>query len=286
MSRLTGKVAVITGGTRGLGLAIAQAYAVEGASVVIASRSQSSVTSAVTSLRQNGVQADGTVCDVGDAKQVRALAQHAVNVFGGIDIWINNAGISAPYGPTLEVPPEQFLNVIQTNILGTYYGSIVAMQHFVPQGNGKLINLLGRGDRQPTANQNAYASSKAWIRSFTLALAQEYKKSGVGVYAFNPGLVFTELLSQLEVVSGHEEEVQPLKVVMRLWANPPEIPAQKAVWLASSATDGRTGLSVSTLTPARMISGILKEGWRLLTGQPTPEIALNVQSVPVYQHNR
>ncbi len=280
MLSLTGKVAVITGGTRGLGVAIARAYAKEGAAVVVASRTQSSVDRAVDGLRADGARAAGIVCDVGDVGQVHALAQHAVDRFGRLDIWVNNAGLSAPYGPTLEVPPEQFLRVIQTNILGTYYGSLVAMQHFVAQGSGKLINLLGRGDKQPTANQNGYASSKAWIRSFTLALAQEYKKTNVGVYAFNPGLVLTELLSDLEVIAGHEEEVQPLKFVMRLWANPPEIPAQKAVWLASSATDGRTGLSVTSLTPARLLGGVLKEGWRVLRRQPAPEMTLNVRSVP------
>lgn len=280
MSQLDGRVAVVTGGTRGLGVAIARAYAKEGAAVVVASRTQSSVDSAVDGLRADGARAAGIVCDVGDVGQVHALAHHAVDRFGRLDIWVNNAGLSAPYGPTLEVPPEQFLRVIQTNILGTYYGSLVAMQHFVAQGSGKLINLLGRGDKQPTPNQNGYASSKAWIRSFTLALAQEYKKTNVGVYAFNPGLVLTELLSDLEVIAGHEEEVQPLKFVMRLWANPPEIPAQKAVWLASSATDGRTGLSVTSLTPARLLGGVLKEGWRVLRRQPAPEMTLNVRSVP------
>ncbi|MEZ4833883.1 MAG: SDR family oxidoreductase [Caldilineaceae bacterium] len=279
MSRLHGKVAVITGGTRGLGLAIAQAYAKEGAAVVVASRTESSVQRAVTSLQADGARAGGVTCDVGDVKQVQALVDYAVDTFGRLDIWVNNAGISAPYGPTLEVPPERFINVIQTNILGTYYGSIVAMQHFVAQGNGKLINLLGRGDKQPTANQNAYSSSKAWIRNFTLALAAEYKASGVGVYAFNPGLVLTELLSDLEVMAGHEQEVQPLKIVTRLWADPPEVPAQKAVWLAGPATDGRTGLSVTALTKTRLISGVLLEAWRRLSGQPLPEMKLNVQSV-------
>ncbi|MBI1295985.1 SDR family NAD(P)-dependent oxidoreductase [bacterium] len=283
MGRLSGKVAVITGGTRGLGLAVAHAYAKEDAAVVVASRAQSSVDRAVADLRADGARAAGIVCDVGDVGQVQALAQHAVDSFGRLDIWVNNAGISAPYGPTLEVSPEQFLSVIQTNILGTYYGSLVAMQHFVAQGSGKLINILGRGDKQPTPNQNAYAGSKAWIRSFTLALAQEYKKTDVGVYAFNPGLVLTEFLSDLEVIAGHEEEVQPLKFVMRLWANPPEVPAQKAMWLASSATDGRTGLSVTSLTPARLLGGVLKEGWRIVRRQPAPKVTLNVRSVPVHK---
>jgi NAD(P)-dependent dehydrogenase (short-subunit alcohol dehydrogenase family) len=286
MAKLSGKVAVITGGTRGLGLAMAQAFAAEGATVVVASRSPTSVERAVAMLTAQRARASGLPCDVGDAAQVHALYRHAVETYGQLDIWVNNAGLSAPYGQTLEVDPEQFVQTIQTNILGTYYGSIVAMQHFTGQGRGKLINLLGRGDRQPTPMQNAYASSKAWIRSFTLALAQEYKTSGVGVFAFNPGLMPTELLSNLDVIAGHEEEVQPLKFVMRLWAEPPEVAARKAVWLASSATDGRTGLAVTVLTPARLIIGLLREGWRLIRRQPAPVMRLDINPVQPWQKKR
>lgn len=286
MTKLSGKVAVITGGTRGLGLAMAQAFAAEGAAVVVASRSPGSVERAVEMLTEQGARASGLPCDVGDIAQVHTLYRHAVETYGQLDIWVNNAGLSAPYGQTLEIDPEHFVQVIQTNILGTYYGSIVAMQHFSAQGRGKLINLLGRGDRQPTPMQNAYASSKAWIRSFTLALAREYKQSGVGVYAFNPGLMPTELLSNVDVIAGHEEEVQPLKMVMRLWADPPEVAARKAVWLASAATDGRTGLAVTVLTPARLIVGLLREGWRRIRRQPVPPMSLEINPVQPYLQKR
>ena len=206
MSTLTGKVAVITGSTRGLGLAIAQTYAEAGAAVIISSRTASAVDAAVESFRAEGRQAAGLACDVADLKQVQALRQLALDSFGGLDIWVNNAGVAGAYGPTLGVPPERYVQVIQTNIVGTYYGSRVAMQHFLGQGRGKLINMLGRGDHKPVPMQNAYAPSKTWVRSFTLALAKEYKKSGVGVFAFNPGLVDTDMLRQIEVVPGHEED--------------------------------------------------------------------------------
>ena len=97
MNLLEGKVAVITGGTRGLGLGIAQACAREGARVVVSSRSADSVSPAVAQLRASGAQANGRTCDVGSLPGVEALARHALEAFGRFDIWVNNAGLSAPY---------------------------------------------------------------------------------------------------------------------------------------------------------------------------------------------
>lgn len=279
MSTLTGKVAVITGSTRGLGLAIAQTYAQAGAAVIISSRTAPAVDAAVESFRAEGYQAAGQTCDVADLEQVQALRQLALDTFGGMDIWVNNAGLAGAYGPTLGVPPERFKQVIQTNIVGTYYGSRVAMQHFLGQKRGKLINMLGRGDGKPVPMQNAYAPSKAWVRSFTLALAKEYKKSGVGVFAFNPGLVDTDMLRQIEVVPGHEEDVNPLRTVIRLWGNEPSVPAQKALWLASAATDGKTGLEVHVLTRTVALRGILAEGLRRLTGRTGQPVELVIRPV-------
>jgi NAD(P)-dependent dehydrogenase (short-subunit alcohol dehydrogenase family) len=280
MRQLESKVAVITGGTRGLGLAMAQAYAREGAAVVIASRSVHSVDQAVHLLKQQGARVEGLACDVSDPAQVQALADRAVQAFGRFDIWVNNAGLGAPYGPSAAVPADRFEAVLKTNIWGNYYGSIAAMQHFVPRGHGKLINLLGRGDSAPVPLQNAYASSKAWLKNFTLALAKEYRASGVGVYAFNPGLVLTDMLSNLEAVAGYDTKMNPLRYVTRLWANPPEVPAQKAVWIASAATDGQTGLQVRVLTPRFMIAGLLREAGRRVTGRAEPIAPLQIRLVP------
>lgn len=277
---LAGKVAVITGGTRGLGLAIARAYAEAGAVVVVGSRSPGSVTRAVDVLRQAGAEAGGQPVDVGDRESVEALAAYTVATYGGFDVWVNNAGHSAPYGPTADLPLEQYERTVRTNILGTYYGSVTALRHFVPRGVGKLINLSGRGDRGPVPFQNAYAPSKAWVRSFTLALAREYEGSGIGVYLYNPGLVKTEMLSRVAAIEGYEERLNPLKTVVRLWGNDAGVPARRAVWLASEATDGRTGLYVRYLTFPRVVSGLVGEGLRRLLGRPADEVPLNVTSIP------
>ncbi len=210
--------------------------------MVIASRSQASVEKALAALQSEGARVVGLPVDVANPAQVAALKTLALDTFGQLDIWVNNAGISAPFGPTVSVEPDQFIAVINTNILGTYHGSMTAMHHFLGQNRGKLINLLGMGSDKPVARQNAYASSKVWIRNFTLALAEEYKETDIGVFAFNPGLVLTEMIGQVQAIEGFEEKVRPLETVTRLWANPADVPAAQAVWLASAATDGKTGL--------------------------------------------
>ncbi|MBL8162546.1 MAG: SDR family oxidoreductase [Anaerolineae bacterium] len=280
MGMLDGKVAVITGSSRGLGLAIARRYASEGATVVLSARSAGRVEEAVNALKAEGLRAGSLAADVGKREQVEALAQYALTTFGRIDIWVNNAGIPGIYGPTAHIPNSNFESVLNTNILGVHYGSLTALRHFVPQKRGKLINLLGRGDTGPVANQNAYGASKIWVKSYTLALAKEYKDSGVGVFAFNPGLVDTDLLRQIEAIEGYEAGLKPLRTVIRLWANPPEVPAEKALWLASSATDGKTGLNVNVLGRAQAIAGLARDIGRRLRGVPGPDTTLTITTIP------
>ncbi|HOU14204.1 MAG TPA: SDR family oxidoreductase [Anaerolineae bacterium] len=280
MGALEGKVAVITGGTRGLGLAIARAYLREGAAVVAASRSAEAVTATVAQLQTPTARIAGIACDVGDLAQVQALKAYALATFGGLDIWINNAGIAGPYGATAHIAPDMFTAVLQTNIVGTYNGSWAAMQHFLPRHQGKLINILGAGARRPMPMQNAYTSSKGWMKNFTLTLAQEYRESGVGVYTFNPGMMITDLLTRIEAVAGYENRLKSFDAVIRMFGKPPEIPAEKVVWLGSHATDGKTGLLVEQSTVFSLLGGVLKELWRRLRGHPAPPLDLNIHTIP------
>lgn len=283
MGILDGKIAVVTGGTRGLGLAIAQAYAREGASVVLCGRSPEAVERAVMAINQSGQsgqRASGIAADVGDLADIKRVARHAVHLFGRIDIWVNNAGVAGVYGPTASLAPSVVERGVRTNILGVYYGSLVAIQHFQAQGTGgKLINVLGRGDRKPVPLMNAYAPTKAWVRSFTGALAKEYAGTGIGIYLLQPGLMDTELMRSVTAVRGFEDKVKPLATVMRLWANPPAIPAEKAVWLASSATDGKTGLEKHVFTTAHVAGGLLRDVTRRLLRRPAPTVTLDIHSV-------
>lgn len=284
MGVLEGKVAVITGSSRGLGFAIAQAYAREGASLVLSARSRGTLDGAVQAITAAGGRAVGVPTDVTNPAQMEALADAARRAYGRFDIWVNNAGIGAPYGRTLDLSPEDFTSVVHTNIGGVYTGSLIAVRQFLGQGGGKLINLLGRGDDKPIAFQNAYASSKTWVRSFTLALAKEYKDGpGIGIFAFNPGLVDTDMLRQVDVIEGFEQKITPLSTVMRLWAEPATVPAERALWLASSATDGKTGLVVNVLGRRKVFGGLFKEAGRRVTRRPGLDTSLTIHSVPPYQ---
>jgi glucose 1-dehydrogenase len=280
MGVLQSKVAVITGGSRGLGLAIARAFAAEGAAVVVGSRSAQAVQAAVAELRSTGAEASGLPADVARLVEVEALAAHARERFGGLDIWVNNAGVAGPYGPTMGFAPRAFHQVIETNIAGTYNGARTAMAHFLAQGSGKLINLMGHGYKSPVPWQNAYSASKAWCRSFTLALAEETKGSGVGVYGFNPGMVLTELLTDVEVIEGSEARLSRFASVLRMWAKPPEAAARKAAWLASSATDGKTGLILNLFSPGQMLGGAAREGLSALLRRPATPIDVHLKTIP------
>ena len=223
----------------------------------------------------------GCTCDVSDLAQVEALAEHAVRTYGRFDVWINNAGYAPPFGPTMHIAPSAFMAAVQTNIIGTYNGSLVALRTFLPEDRGKLINILGRGsDGKPVDMQNGYAASKAWERSFTLSLAKEYKDTGVGIYAINPGMMSTDFLTDLQAVSGYEKRLNAMPTIIRMWATPPEVPARKVVWLASSATDGKTGLSLSEMGPGKMLGGALAEGWRRLLRRPAPPLEMKIAVVP------
>jgi NAD(P)-dependent dehydrogenase (short-subunit alcohol dehydrogenase family)/phosphohistidine swiveling domain-containing protein len=270
MEKLKNKVAVITGGTRGLGFGIAKAFILEGASVVVASRSNRNVQSALEQLQSIGGKCAGFECDISNLDDTQALAAYTVDNFGKFDIWVNNAGISCPTGPSVHVPPQMVTDLIQTNIIGAYYGSTTAMRQFLAQGEGKLINIVGKGERSPVPLHNAYASSRAWVHNFTLALAKEYKSTGIGVFLLNPGLVETDMLQYLHFIEGYEHLVSTLRIVARILARPPEYAATKAVWLASSATDGRTGLRISTLGMGAILGGLGREGMRILLRKEPP----------------
>jgi glucose 1-dehydrogenase len=282
MQKLAERVAVITGGTRGLGLAIARAMAAEGAAVVIASRTSQAVAEAVRTLQAAGAEASGFTLDVGDLAQVQALAAHALASYGRIDIWVNAAGFAGSYGPTLAIDPQEFNRVIRTNIIGTYNGSRTALPLMQAQGSGKLINLLGMGYNSPVPYQNAYGSSKSWVRAFTLALASETKGSGVGVFAYQPGMVLTDLLTNIRVIRGSEQKLKVFPVVVRILAQPPEAAACKAVWIASSATNGKTGLIVKGSTLGKQLNGAFRELWRAILRKPAPDMGIRVEVVPPY----
>ena len=280
MDILANKVAVITGASRGLGEAIARAFVREGASVVLAGRSIDALNALTTSLRRHGAKVGVLQTDVGDLSQVQALQAYAIDLFGTIDIWVNNAGYGGIFGPTTDIAPENYEQVLRTNIFGTYYGSLVALRYFLSQKKkGKLINLLGRGDRNIAPYQSAYGSSKAWVRAFTKTLVKENAKTEIDIFAINPGLMETDLLQKVEVVHGYERKLKGFGTIIRMWANPPTVPAEKIVWLASSATDGKSGMEVNLLGTKQIVTGAFNELRGRLTRRPMPDKSPHIQVI-------
>ena len=128
--------------------------------------------------------------------------------------------------------------------------------------------------------QNGYAAGKAWIRSLALALAREYRRAGVGIFAFNPRLVWTEMVLRPSVVAGYEGSLQRVySAILSMWANPPQVAARKVVWLASPAIDGRTGLEINLPGEGLLLLGALRMALRRLVGRATPA-HIEIRCVP------
>jgi NAD(P)-dependent dehydrogenase (short-subunit alcohol dehydrogenase family) len=212
---------------------MARELGLRGAAVVLGARSDDAVAAAVERLRAEGIAASGRRCDTGDLADVEALRDEAISR-GTLDIWINNAGTSGVYGPTASTPVDDFTRVVRTNILGTFHGARVALPVFLAQGHGDLVNLYGQGDRGPVALQNAYASSKRWVRQFTETLRLETKGTGVRVHAMNPGLVETDLLGRVASQAGFEHRLGALQVVVGLWGQSAGQAARPIVDLVTS----------------------------------------------------
>ncbi|MQW75794.1 SDR family NAD(P)-dependent oxidoreductase [Nocardioides sp. dk4132] len=245
---LAGQVAVVTGGSRGLGRAIAQLLGEAGASIVVGALPGDGVEQAVAELRRSGIRAEGRDTDVADLVQVEALRDAAI-MLGGLDIWVNNAGTGSPYGPTHLLDPTDFERVLDANVRGVFHGTRTAVQTMLAQGSGQVVNVWGKGATKPVPLQNAYAASKAWNRMFTRAVRQEVAGTGVQVHGFDPGLVRTEMLGDVTVMPGMEKRVRALPVVVGLWGQSPEVAARPVLELVTGERRG----DYADLTPRRVV---------------------------------
>ena len=192
-----GKVVVITGGTRGIGRGLAEAFLDLGCSVVISGRQNPGLDLAVAELaaKFGDERIAGFVCDVTNHDQVQTLWSQSISRFGKIDIWINNAGIGLSVQPLWEEEVTQVDTLLQTNLNGLIYGSRIAIVGMLKQGFGHVYNMEGFGsDGRIRPGMTVYGTSKAAVAYLTRSLARECHGSCVKVSALSPGMVVTDLL--------------------------------------------------------------------------------------------
>ena len=189
---LEGKRAVVTGSTKGIGLAVAQSLVAEGAKVVISSRHQDDVQDTLESLNPSARdQVSGKVCDVREANQVRDLIQHCVEIFGGIDIQVNNAGIGI-FRTVEEMSLQEWRDTLTTNLDGVFYGCHFAIPEMKKNGGGFIINVGSLAGVNAFPHGAAYNASKFGLVGFSEALMQEVRYDDIRVANIMPGSVATE----------------------------------------------------------------------------------------------
>jgi 3-oxoacyl-[acyl-carrier protein] reductase len=187
---LAGKRAVVTGGSKGIGLEVAKALAAQGAKVVICARNQGQMESALAELRRDGGQAAGHAADVSDAQQVAELFAFADRELGGLDILVNNAGTGV-FRAAAELTVEDWNKIIGTNLSGAFYCSREALERFQKGRGGWVINISSLAGKNPFAGGAAYNASKFGLNGFTEAMMLDHRNDNVRVSYIMPGSVDT-----------------------------------------------------------------------------------------------
>jgi NAD(P)-dependent dehydrogenase (short-subunit alcohol dehydrogenase family) len=229
---LTGKVAVVTGGATGIGLALTQGLAEAGADVVPTSRRREQVEAAATAVEARGRKTVRVTSDVNDAASMEAALETVVRTLGRVDILVNSAGITRRQ-PTLEMTDEDFRAIVETNLLGTLRACRVFGRHMLDRGKGRIVNIASLTSFVALYEVAAYAASKAAVASLTKSLAVEWGARGVNVNAIAPGVFPTDLNRELIMTTARGQELK-LRTPLRRFGNVEEL-AGACVFLASDA---------------------------------------------------
>ena len=189
---LANRTAIVTGGTKGIGHAIARALVAAGVNVAISARHEDEVEKTAAELNKFGAgRCVGFVCDVREEAQVKALFENTLSALGGLDILINNAGIGI-FSPVESTSGDDFRAVIETNLCGVFYCCHEAIPLMRQRGGGYIINISSLAGANPHANMAAYNASKFGLNGFSEALMQEVRHDGIKVSYIMPGSVNTE----------------------------------------------------------------------------------------------
>ena len=207
MQNLKGKTALVTGGGRGLGKAVALALAAEGVNVAITGRNENNLKSVVAEIESKGVKSSYSVFDVTDKKQVFVSLEKLQNDFGKFDILINNAGIAA-FGGILEMDDEQWEDIVKTNLFGPYYVVKAVVPGMVEKKSGDVVNISSTAGLKGNALTSAYSASKFGLIGMSESMMFELRKQNIRVTTLTPSTISTDMAkTDLKITDGNPEKV-------------------------------------------------------------------------------
>ena len=239
---LTGKVAIVTGASRGIGAAIAAALAEAGARVVLASRKQESVEAVAAQIRAQGSAATAIAAHTGDATAVTALVNATIATYGGVDILVNNAATNPHFGPLLTAEESHWDKTFDVNVKGYLRMVKACVPAMQVRGGGKVINLASIAGKIPQPGMGVYCVSKAGVIMLTEVLAAELAPLNIQVNAIAPGFVKTKFSAAIWSNAAMNDAVLA-GIPQQRMAEPEEI-AGVALYLASPASSFTTGATI------------------------------------------
>ena len=266
--RLTDKVIVITGSTRGIGLAIAKACAHKGAKLVICSRNKMFVENTVQEFINLGVDVFGIVADVSIGNDLKKIIDQTIYKYKRIDVWINNAGISLGYRYIQDISADELSSIVDINIKGTLFASKLLIPYFIEQKGGILINMSGRGGGGEAAPyMAAYCATKAAVSSLTKSLAAENKKHPLSIHYVLPGMVETDFYKDMKISPSLKENMKSLPYILKAFGVSLDDVGKCVAKIASQKPGKRTGKLYSLLGRTKMIKGSFLMMWYGMTGK-------------------
>jgi 3-oxoacyl-[acyl-carrier protein] reductase len=237
---LSGKVALVTGASRGIGAAIAREFARRNVAVALCARSKVEIERLAEELRQAGGKALAIVCDVGVYADVARAVARSRSEFGRLDILVNNAGLIEPIARLASSDPEQWARVADVNYKGVYFGMRAAIPVMERQGSGVIVNISSGAATSALEGWSHYCSSKAAVLMLTRCADKECRERGVRVVGLSPGTVATDM--QLAIKASGINPVSKLDPSVHI---PPEWAARAVAWLCTAAASDLAGTDFS-----------------------------------------